>query len=68
MRRSRGMGWRFQRRKRLLPGVGVNVGRRGVSVSVGRRGARVTAGRRGVTATLSLVGTGLAYVWRRNRR
>ena len=61
------MGWRFQRRKRVLPGVSVNVGKRGASVSVGRRGARLTAGRRGLTATVSLLGTGLAYVWRRRR-
>ena len=64
----RSVGWRFQRRKKLLPGVTLNVGRRGPSVSVGPRGAKLTAGRRGLTATLSLVGTGLAYVWRRRRR
>lgn len=62
------MGLRFRRRKKLAPGVTLNVGKRGVGVSVGRRGARVSAGRRGVTATLSLLGTGLAYVWRRRRR
>ena len=61
------VGWRFQRRKKILPGVAVNVGRRGASVSVGPRGAKLTAGRRGLTATLSLVGTGLAYVWRKRR-
>ena len=62
------MGWRFQRRRKLLPGVTLNVGSRGPSVSVGPRGAKLTAGRRGLTATLSLIGTGLAYVWRRRRR
>ena len=62
------MGWRFQRRRTLLPGVRLNVGRRGGSVSVGPRGARLTAGPRGLTGTLSLVGTGVAYVWRRRRR
>jgi hypothetical protein len=62
------MGWRFQRRKKLLPGVTLNVGKRGGGVSVGRRGARVSASGRGLTATLSLIGTGLAYVWRRKRR
>jgi hypothetical protein len=59
------MGWRFQRRKKILPGVTLNLGKRSVGVSVGRRGARVSVGRRGVAATLSLIGTGLAYVWRR---
>ena len=62
------MGWRFQRRKQILPGVRLNVSRRGLGASVGRRGARVSASRRGLTATVGLVGTGLAYVWRRNRR
>jgi hypothetical protein len=63
----RGVAWRFQRRKKLLPGVNLNVGKRGPSVSVGPRGAKLTAGRRGLTATVSLLGTGLAYVWRRRR-
>ena len=62
------MGWRFQKRKKILPGVTLNLGKRGLGVSVGPRGARVSAGRRGLTATISLLGTGLAYVWRRRRR
>ena len=61
------MGWRFQRRKKLFPGVTLNLGKRGAGVRVGRRGARVSASRKGVAASLSLVGTGLAYVWRRKR-
>jgi hypothetical protein len=59
------MGWRFQRRRKILPGVTLNVGKRGASVSAGPRGAKVNAGTRGVGATLSLLGTGLAYVWRK---
>ena len=62
------MAWRFQRRKRVLPGVTLNMSKRGAGVSVGRRGARLSASRRGLTATLSLIGTGLAYAWRRRRR
>jgi hypothetical protein len=62
------MGWRFQRRKKIVPGVTVNLGKRGGSVSVGPRGAKLNAGARGLTATASLLGTGLAYVWRRRRR
>ena len=61
------MGWRFQRRRKVLPGVTLNVGKRSGSVSVGPRGAKLTAGPRGVGATLSLLGTGLAYVWRKRR-
>jgi uncharacterized protein (TIGR03382 family) len=62
------MSWRFQRRKKLLPGLTLNVGKRGGSLSAGPRGAKMSASPRGVTATLSLLGTGLAYVWRRRRR
>lgn len=62
------MGWRFQRRKKIFPGVTLSLGKRGAGVSFGQRGARVSVGRRGLTATLSLVGTGLAYVWRRRRK
>ena len=63
------MGWRFQRRKKLLPGVTLNVGRRGPSsLSFGRRGARVSVGPSGTQTTLSLLGTGLSYVFRRRRK
>jgi hypothetical protein len=62
------MAWRFQKRKRLLPGLNLNLSRRGGSLSAGRRGARVSAGTSGLGASLALLGTGLAYVWRRRRR
>ena len=62
------MGLRFQKRKKLLPGVTLNIGKRGPSsLSFGRRGARVAVGKRGTQATLTLLGTGLSYVWRRRR-
>ena len=62
------MGWRFQRRKKILPGVTLNLGKRSPGLSVGPRGARVSASRRGLGGTLTLLGTGLSYVWRRRRR
>jgi Protein of unknown function (DUF4236) len=62
------MGWRFQRRKRLIPGLTLNVGKRGGSLSFGRRGAKLNVGRRGATGTVSLLGTGLSYVKRLGRR
>ena len=61
------MGWRFRRRTTLFPGVDLNLGKRGASVSVGPRGARLNVGRRGVAGTLTLLGTGLSYLWRRKR-
>jgi len=42
--------------------------KRGAGLSFGRRGARVSVGPRGLTATLTLVGTGLSYMWRRRRK
>jgi uncharacterized protein DUF4236 len=51
-----------------MPGLTLNLGKRGGSVSAGPRGAKVNVGRRGVTATASLVGTGLSYVKRIRRR
>jgi hypothetical protein len=62
------VGWRFQRRKRILPGVTLNASRRGLGVRVGPRGAKVGIGPRGLAATLTLLGTGLSYAWRRKRR
>jgi hypothetical protein len=61
------MTWRFQRRKKLLPGVTLNLGKRGPGVSVGPRGAKANVGARRLAVTLSLLGTGLAYVWRKRR-
>jgi hypothetical protein len=47
--------------------VTLNLSKRGAGVSIGPRGARVSAGPRGLAATLTLLGTGLSYVWRRKR-
>lgn len=62
------MGWRFQKRKQLLPGLTLNLGRRGGSLSAGPRGAKVNVGRRGARGTISLLGTGLSYVFGRRKR
>jgi hypothetical protein len=62
------MGWRFRRRKKLFPGVTLNVGKRSGSLTFGRPGARLNVGRRGTMATVSLLGTGLSYVKRIGRR
>ena len=62
------MGWRFQKRKRIRRGLTLNLGKRGASVSGGPRGAKLNVGPRGLTGTLTLLGTGLSYVWRKKRR
>jgi hypothetical protein len=55
------MGWRFYRRFKILPGMTVNLSKKGASVSVGVRGAHLTAGRSGIRETIGLPGTGVYY-------
>jgi hypothetical protein len=56
------MSWGFRKHIKLLPGININIGKRGVGLSGGRRGARVSAGSSG-RRTLSLGWKGL--FWRR---
>ena len=55
------MGFRFNRRIRIAPGIRLNLSKSGLSTSVGGRGAWFTFGRRRPRATISLPGTGLSY-------
>jgi hypothetical protein len=52
---------RFYKRLTLMPGVRVNLSKRGLSVSLGERGAWLTVGSSGARATVGLPGTGLSY-------
>lgn len=61
------MGFRFSKRITILPGVRLNVGKRGASVSVGPRGASVTMGRNGTYGNVGLPGSGLSYRTRLDR-
>lgn len=61
------MAFRFRKSFKVLPGVSVNLGKRGASVSLGRRGARVTVGPRGTTTSLGIPGTGLSHRSRASR-
>lgn len=54
------MAFRFRRSVQLIPGLRVNLGKRGVSLSAGMRGANVTLGRGGLFANTGLPGTGLS--------
>lgn len=54
------MGWRFQKRIKIMPGVRVNLSRSGVSASAGVPGASVNAGKDGAFANAGLPGTGLS--------
>ena len=44
-----------------MPGVTVNLGKRGISTSIGPRGARITIGSKGVRSTVGIPGTGISY-------
>jgi hypothetical protein len=55
------MGWRFQKRISVLPGVKLNISKGGVSVRTGVSGAGITFARRGVRGTVGLPGSGLYY-------
>jgi len=53
---------RFQKRKKIAPGVRLNIGKKGVnSVTLGKRGAGVTVGKRGVHTNVGIPGTGVSY-------
>jgi Protein of unknown function (DUF4236) len=58
------MSFRFFRRVRIVPGLRVNLSKRGASVSIGRRGAWYTVGPRGKRVTVGLPGTGLFWTER----
>jgi hypothetical protein len=55
------MGFRFQKRIDVLPGIRANLSKSGVSASLGPRGADVNIGRDGVTTNAGIPGTGLSY-------
>lgn len=59
------MGWNFRKSFKVLPGVRINIGKKGVSTSIGTRGAKVTINSKGQTRfTAGIPGTGLSYTTR----
>ncbi len=55
------MGFRFQRRLTLFPGVRLNFSGNGISASLGPRGASVTVGPHGSALNIGIPGTGISY-------
>lgn len=55
------MGFKFFRRKKLAPGITLNLSKSGPSVSVGPKGAKHTVGPKGSRTMLSVPGTGVRY-------
>lgn len=55
------MGFRFQKRVTLFPGLRLNLSKGGVSMSAGPRGASVTIGKSGVHGNVGIPGSGLSW-------
>lgn len=55
------MGFRFQKRIKIMPGVTINLSKSGVSTSIGTTGARVTYGHGQKRTTVGLPGSGLSH-------
>ena len=55
------MGFRFQKRISILPGVRINLSKSGASASIGPKGADVNIGSHGVTTNAGIPGTGISY-------
>lgn len=55
------MGFRFQKRIKLLPGLRVNLSKTGISWSIGTRGAGINLRGGKVTGNVGIPGTGLSY-------
>lgn len=53
------MAWSFRRRKKIAPGVHLNISKSGVSTNIGKKGASVTLGPKGSTLNIGIPGTGL---------
>ena len=54
------MGFRFQKRIKILPGITINLSKSGLSTSFGPRGAKVTLGHGQTRTTLGIPGSGIS--------
>jgi Protein of unknown function (DUF4236) len=55
------MGFRFHKRIKLVPGVTLNLSRKGISTSIGTTGAKVTLGHGQTRVTTGLPGSGISH-------
>lgn len=63
MRQYEGMGFRFRKSIKLMPGVRINFSKTGIGASVGFKGFRLTKRADGrVQRTVSIPGTGISHV------
>ena len=55
------MGFRFQKRVSIFPGLSINFGKRGVSLSMGPSGCKTTISSHGIKHSYGISGTGIRY-------
>src|SRR5579864_5204623 len=55
------MGWHFRKSFKVIPGLRLNLSRRGLSASIGGAPLTVNIGPHGITGTESIPGTGISY-------
>jgi Protein of unknown function (DUF4236) len=55
------MAWSYRKRIKIIPGVYLNVSKKGISTSIGVRGASVTFGQNGTYLNTGIPGTGLSH-------
>ena len=55
------MGFKFQKRIKLMPGITFNLSKKGVSTSFGKTGARITLGHGQTRVTTGLPGSGISH-------
>ena len=55
------MGFRFQKRIRIAPGLTINLSKSGLSTSLGPRGAKITLGRGQTCRTIGIPGSGISH-------
>lgn len=63
------MGFNFRKSISIIPGVKVNLTKKGVSsVTIGKRGAKVTKGKKGTNLTVGIPGTGMSFTKRLKKK
>ncbi|MBV8327792.1 DUF4236 domain-containing protein [Chryseobacterium sp.] len=55
------MGWSFRKRIKVIPGVHLNLSKRGISTSVGVKGANVNFSKYGTTVSTTILGFSTRY-------
>ncbi len=62
------MGFKFRKSIKLLPGVKLNLGKKGISsISIGKKGATINITKKGIKTNLGIPGTGISYTTKRKK-